>query len=589
MLNLFRITVDELNWLRSLGRKLRRLTTWQVIVGILLTMASQLFVFMAFMLPLKVILLVASKGVPWYIAPFATAETKDRFVIILGTTAIASYGIYHLCNWAVKQTVASGARRVLAKAQKLHLFNNQEEVAEQGYQRFVSCVGSGVIAVLGFGAGVAFNPAVFGPLIGVIVLEYLLVAGLLRLDSGVSRKLAAAFEGNLSTSVGVLSSLNFLIAFALLLVQFLQAEQLSVIIAILSILLVRQVLQRCTTCVQNLAYLSKNRLRLTTLFYTSVQYLPPSDKHHDAFLESLRPRTRNRWLTTGLAEVLGTGVAGLESRWIDSGSPGVAHLAVTAAEGRWFVKYYSHRHSLRAAHEAQLFTSHPDDLPGAPRFLGEGFVGGNRLLVFEVSAMQPLEPERWKLMAVERLLAVWSLAPDPELVSAYRRTHSTLVERLDAGDVGHVEVAAETEAEQAVLATFRAQWPAIRDTVASLPLVIRNPALTGLPNWVGDAEDAPYCLSWNNWSIEPVGCEPLLLKVNEEKLAEVLEEWHAADAFERSITAADLRLVARLAVLEQALRKKNLRHALDTLVALVEEWQAPAALAEPEGAAHANA
>ncbi|MDZ7808851.1 MAG: hypothetical protein U5L11_00310 [Arhodomonas sp.] len=357
-MNLVQITAGELNWLRSLGRKLFRQTPWQVAVGTLVFIVGQLCLLAAFLMPLKVILLVASDGVPLYLAPIVSAERKDDFVLLLAVAAIASYGVYHLCSSVVSRAVASGAQRVQAKARKLHLFSNQEELAEQGYLRFIRCIGSAFIAVLGFAAGALQSGRVRHAVRchrgGVRGRRTHSAVRYTSFPAAGRSPLREAWHGGGRALLGELPG-----GVRDPLVQFLQVEQLSVIVAIVSVILIRQVLQRSAACVQDLAYLSKNRLRLMTLFYTSIQYLPPADKHHNAFLEGLRPEPRNRWLANALSEVVGVALARVHSRWLDTGTPGVAHLDVTAAGQRWFVKYFSHRHSLRAAHEAQLFTTHP--------------------------------------------------------------------------------------------------------------------------------------------------------------------------------------------------------------------------------------
>lgn len=581
-MNLFSITIDQLNWLRSLWRKVWRLTPWQVTGGIMGFMASQLFLLMAFLLPLKVVLLVAQDGVPWYLASVVSIETKDRFVILLASGAIASYGIYHLCNWVVNRTVANGADRVLEKAQKLYLFNKQEELAREGYLRLVRAVASCVLVVLGFAVGILMNATVFGTLVVVIVAEVLVLAYLLRLDTDLSRWLVNAFEKRLSVAVGVLSSLNFLVAFALLLVQFLDTEQLSVIIAILSIILCRQVLLRCAACVQDLSYLGKHRQRLTTIFYTSIQYLPVPDTQQNAFLARLRPQNRNRWLRNTLQEIMGRELSAVTSRWMDSGTSGVAWLDVTETSHgetrhgeRYFVKYYGHRHTVRAAHESHLFSSHPDDVPGAPIFLGEGFVEGSRLMVFKGFDMCALKPRKWRALSPRVLVMCWSFNPDPEFVSAYRRTHSIILDRLDLKRFRQMEVAVETTEDELVLQDFCSLWPEIYKLVEGMPLVLRNPALARIQGWVSDECGRPCCLNWNSWSIEPIGCEPALLRMKTRTLEHHLPRWTEGTPFEQDISVAGIYLVAKLFALEESLTKKNLRCGLEIVSELVEDWRSP--------------
>jgi len=572
-MNLWRTTLEEVNWMRSLGRKFRRLTGAKLFAAVLAFMASQAFLLLAMLLPLKVILLAASDGVPWYLASFVTVETKNQFIIILAVAAIVSYGLFHLCSRFVANSSKAGGGTVLAKAGKMHLFANQEDIAEQAYLRFVRVVGSLMIVVLGFTLAVLINPLVFGLVLSVMALEFVVFAGLLQRDSAISRWLADAFERNLSGSVGVLSSINFLVAFAILLVQFIQVDGLGFIIALLSIILARQLLQRCAAAIQDLVYLSKNRMRMQTLLYTSTRHVPLPDREQEDFIQRFRLPRRDGWLRDALGQMLDHELNSLESHWLDSGTPGAAYLDVREGDRAWLVKAYGRRHAVQAAQEAELFASHPDELACAPVFVGGQVYGDLRLLVFAGVSAEPVRSRGFKIQALKELVKLWGVELDPALVSTWRRTHSTVLDRLDAVDFSELEIAADTKDQQGLVKQWSRLWPEIRQFVGMLPLAIRNPALPGLQNWVLNSEGVPVCIAWGNWSLQPLGCEPHFLRLKEKQALRILEDCRACDECRRVPTLDEIHLVSGLGVLEECFRRKNLRKALETVEGLVTTWR----------------
>jgi hypothetical protein len=429
-----------------------------------------------------------------------------------------------------------------------------------------------MIAVLGFTLAVLINPLVFGLVLSVMASEFIVFAGLMQRGSAMGRWLSDAFDRNLSGSVGVLSSVNFLIAFAILLVQFIWVDGLSFIIALLSIILARQLLQRCAAAIQDLGYLSTNRLRLQTLLYTSTRHVPLPDREQEDFLQRFRLPRRDRWLRDALGQMLDHEFESLESRWLDSGMPGVVYLDVRDGDRAWLVKAYGRRHAVLAAHEAELFASHPDDIACAPAFIGGQVYGDIRLLVYSGISAGVVEPRGFKTEALKALVKLWSIEPDPSLVSMWRRTHSTVLDRLDAVDFSELEIAAEAGDEQELVDHWSQIWPEIRQFVGKLPLVIRNPALVGTGNWALNPNGVPVCIAWGNWSLQPLGCEPHFLRLQEKQTLRILEDCRASGDCRRIPTLEEIHLVSGLGVLEECFRRKNLRKGLEAVEGIVTSW-----------------
>ncbi|WP_162622808.1 hypothetical protein [Salinisphaera orenii] len=594
MVDVIKATLGNLAWLHTLGLKMVRLTPGPVTGAVIFTMAAQVLIVLAFLLPLKVVLLVAGDGVPGFLAAFVTKENKDQYVLLFAVAALGCYAGYHLSQKITQYFISKGAGELLNRAKKLHLFDRQEEVGQQGYTRFVEAVSSVALIVIWMAAGVWVNPVIFYALLLFVVVGYLMVAMVLQMESRFKPALEKTFVTNPAAGAGIFSSVNFLLVFILLILQFLGSDELgavgdllggdslSPIIAIVTIILMRQILQRGTALVGNLGYLARNRLRLMPLFFPSIKYLPVTDNKDD-FIDSLLPERRDSWLGDCLGDIAGEAVRVERSRWLDAAGPGLVHLDINTSGGGWFAKYYSHRQQLKAAHEEQLFAWHPDDIPGTLRYRGESFLENNRLLVFEGVPMEAMPDKQWQARAFDLLFDIWTVTLGGDLVEAYLRTHSLLPERLNEKPIDQLRAAVEGAEEEKALDVFQSEWPAVRARAEELPLVLRNPAATAVGSWVLGPEEEPICLYWNNWSIEPIGCDPLLLKFDEGVIEEALEGLRARTGLDGSVGTNDLQLVARLVLLETALHQNNLRQGVEVLNKLVEGWN----VSEP-GTAHVS-
>jgi hypothetical protein len=296
------------------------------------------------------------------------------------------------------------------------------------------------------------------------------------------------------------------------------------------------------------------------------------DREQEDFLQRFRQPRRDQWLREALGQMLDHEFESLESRWLDSGTPGVVYLDVRDGDRTWLVKAYGRRHAVQAAQEAELFASHPDDIACAPAFIGGQVYGDIRLLAFAGISNGAVESRGFKAEALKGLVKLWSVEPDPSLISTWCRTHSTVLDRLDAVDFSELEIAAEAGDEQELVEQWSQVWPEIRQFVGELPLVIRNPALVGIGNWALNSNGVPVCIAWGNWSLQPLGCEPHFLRLKEKQALRILEDCRASGDCRRVPTLEEIHLVSGLGVLEECFRRKNLRRALETVEGLVISW-----------------
>lgn len=585
MLSIIKQSATSVGWLRRLTRRIGQVTPFNTAAAIAFTMAAQVLVVLAFLLPLKVVLLVAGEGIPRFLRGIVTPENRDAAIILFAMLAVACYGGYHLCQRIAQRFITQGANRLVGRAEKLSVFHQQAQLTETGYTRYVEGLASSALILVWLGLGLWLNAPIFTALLCIVVVEYLLLAVLTNRSRDGLKTLRRIVESGPTSTAQVLGSINFLVVFLLLIIQFLNAGDpanggpvqsewaSSPIIAILSIILMRQILQRGVSVVGVMEYMARQRLRLMPLFFPSTKYLPTTEKA-DAFLDTLAPDVRERWLTACLADFTDEPVELRDCRCRDASINGLIYLEIRDRRGLWFGKYFSKANALKAAHETELLSRHPDDLPLSLAYRGRSTVEGHDLLLFNGTTMEPMPKDNWSNRALELLFESWMFVPDKALIEAYLRTHSLLPERLDEKRLTLLRISIENEAERQSLADFEAAWPSIRERVETLPLVIHNPQMTVADSWVVGEQGEPICLSWANWRLEAIGCDPYILKFDTADLTSALADLTRRRALDHTVTAGDLQLVARLVLLERALFRNNPRQAVETLTALIDGWAA---------------
>ncbi|MDZ7839282.1 MAG: hypothetical protein U5R46_00450 [Gammaproteobacteria bacterium] len=286
---------------------------------------SQLFALLAFLLPLKAVLLLAREGVPWFLAGVATVDTKNTVVLAIAVVAVGSYGLHLLADQWLDKAVRRGAEKIVGRSNKLRLFNNQVELVQNGYRRLCQVGGTVVIILLGFCVGFLINPVLFGSFAGLLLAEYGILYVLMKSGTRLGRNLNALFEDKLPVAVRVLSNTNFLIVFAVLVAQFMSGARGSLIIAIMSIVLIRQMTQMIIAGIQDLVFLGKN----TPPDYRIVLYFgsyTPFEQKYICSCQFLSVSSRNDTLSSALSTVLQKPVKGVRIKWLDSDLPGVAYF-----------------------------------------------------------------------------------------------------------------------------------------------------------------------------------------------------------------------------------------------------------------------
>src|SRR5699024_1263303 len=105
-LSFFAALAVGLRWNASLGVKFLRVVPYATVIIVLLTLISQIAMLLASVLPLKVVLMLGSDGVPRYFPAFLTSLNRDVLIGVL-TGGTIGFFIVHIISEKLIQAVNS--------------------------------------------------------------------------------------------------------------------------------------------------------------------------------------------------------------------------------------------------------------------------------------------------------------------------------------------------------------------------------------------------------------------------------------------------------------------------------------------------
>jgi hypothetical protein len=501
MTNLFAV----LRWSLSLGVKFYRVVPRLTLTIVFLTILAQISSLLSFFLPLKIVIILGSEGIPRYLPPVFTQFDRDWLILGLSSATAGFFLLSLLANKLIERAISVGAVKLLGKSQKLVLFENQNDVAANGYMRYSSAMASGVfigvaLVVLGW-----FYLSMVALIVVYVVLTFLLLLGLNQKHEGFRDYL----DKNLSAILSLTSNLGFFVVFAYLVVEFVFLSPPGFVIGIISIIVSRQIFGRTAALVIAITGLVRQRPKLDALFFHSKVFLVPQPQVGKKDLWSLLSlESRNTWIENVLKEA---GVHGLRSpklnvTWMDCSQPNMPNLLVSSPEqtGEYYLlKLFDCNRKSLAQHEATLATVKHAGLP-MPILILATEVDRFACHVYKLLPGKLLEPKAVtsELPALEAQL--FGLSLPANLVNRYLRSRPVLGERLTKPVLELLYVAADDHTDTRRVAEVVERIPEIRARLQALPLILFNPNLK-TSVWMNGEDKSFSVLNWSGWSLEPLG------------------------------------------------------------------------------------
>lgn len=566
-MNLFKETRKFLAWFFQVIGTFLRIRPWTTLGIVLMSAGSRVTSVVATLIPLKVILLAGSSGVPSYFRFFIGPGQKEIWIIILALGAVACYFFSVALDAMAARLSEKGSQHVLQEAEAIPLLNNQQDAARDYYSKFCRVLSDATFVLTAVIAGLFLNFWLFVFLTALIFAAFAFSALPARtIDQIPPGKMAAYIRDDLNNYTKILSTTLFLASFLFLLALFFLSESPNIIGAILSIIILRQMLGAQTQAVKDSVSLGKSRHEINALVFRDVQFKPRKNPIEKVHRELFNKETRQKIAEKELSDKMPLS-APPEVQWVDPAIPGLDIFAITARRNdpeekiHLLQQVFAPKQYRKIEHELFLFQYVPRKELLAPDLISVFFAGPFQCQICSYGAGKPPDEEQWQEAEFELTRQIWSCRPPPELVRLYSASAPLLYHRLNRELISHLEIAVDTRDEQEKLELFRQNLAEIRKMLRSIPLYVYNPDFNRKNAVRGHADDF-LVISWSRWTLEPLGAG-LPKHLREKELEALLENVQSTRKdIPQNLSARDLTTAAMCFDLEGMIRKKKYKASL---------------------------
>lgn len=566
-MNLPRESLSFLAWLAMALRTFMAVRPVSTIVVISSSGIARISSLLAFLLPLKVILLAGSEGVPRYF-PFIAPELKLHWIIGLAIGAFVCYALTLLLDAVSLKLSENASSDVMQGANDAVIFSDQDQIGRRYYAAFCQIASNLLFVLLGVLVLAILTPALAVFLASMCLLQYLIVAYVMRGNPQAPGAMRRMIEGRLGTFLKILSSINFLGGFVVLLAPFLLGQGANILIAILALVILRQSLNSLSSIIGSSAQLSSEKYRIDALIFREAQLHQPENQTSRTLREVFDKGSRETRAGELLARAGITGTT--DVHWMDPATPSIKTfvISVTPSESgaaQHFQQRIYPKQSLQLLeHESFLFRHVSRRLLHAPEPLFRYTEGDFECVILPYGNGRPLDAREWKEWRPRLLARSWLHQPPDSLVLAYANSRPLLHQRLNDDLLGRLRIAVDTDEERQALDALHERLPDIRTILQQAPLYILNPDLSARNTVVIPDEDA-MAMHWGRWSLAPLGGTTLDM-AEMTMLIDLLPQLHEQrNDLPAGYGADDIRFARRCHALEAHVNSEQYKAALRTV------------------------
>ena len=498
-------------WSKSIGIKFLSITPISTLSVIVLTILVQVFQLMASLLPLKVIILLGSPEIPDYFPASISNIGRDQLIISMTVAAGLSYLLYLFLDRIVEKLCISGARVLITRNEKIEMFANQKTIAKEAYRRYSRSLSGIVFSIVG-----AFCIAKIYPGLLVVLVSYISLAMIiLTLIYCTGRISSRDFMGSMVPISTNIASVGFFTAFGFMVLDFLVnipviGSRPNVIIAMISILLVRQWMGWINNSILEMVRLFGEKQTLNAIFFHGHPMSAQANIEKNPFFEFLEVESRENWIKLFLESQLNEKVDVMETSWLTTGVPGVVALSAlikTSNENTkaYLFKVFDEPHKMLYENESLLYRYSDNQLP-APKLISRREMMGFGISLFDIQeslSKLPSPQEGWgAIMAIRK--ALLTINPDAEMKARYLRSKQTLVQRIADLDVKRLTIACDDLEKLESIKQFSSNLGTYQNLLKHQPLQIFNSALFSSSVYRQD-QSRYVSINWGSWSLEPLG------------------------------------------------------------------------------------
>lgn len=515
---------------------------------------------LAFFIPLKVLLLIATPGVPSYFRFFIEPEYRTEWAVALSVAAVAVYFLTIALEKLAEKLSEVGSRELLEQVSQMAVFNNQRELAKRYFSDFTGIAANVLLSATLLGLGLWLYPMLFMVLVAAFVLQFLVTGlALSQLDEGAPRGLSGYIHGNLTQYLSYLEAFSFLLVFAFLIGDFILLGGVNILIAILSFIMVRRVLPSVSAIFSKSASLSQQRHRIDPLVFAEKKYFRKEPGQNQKLLRHYRLDDREARLLAQLKARLGEKIVEVQSRWVDPGPGGLYLFSVLAFDANGDVVFQG-QEQVGGPKQRELLDNEAlivGAMGRAPLCMAttvqEYRLGEFECRLLDVDDGQLVDGSEWRKRHLSQFMSeMWCIDPGRKLREIFELSRAYLGDRIDDAGLERMEVAIDTPEKRVTQDAFRQALPKIRELLAALPLFPLNRGINPKTVFCNDEDKLLVC-DWSKWSLEPVGAGLPANQIKPEH-AQAVNRAHQSDG---EVDHETMRLASRMFDFEDLLLVKG--------------------------------
>ncbi len=567
--NLVRESATAFSWaLRVFWQffRVRPLTTLGLLISLL---GERITTLLAFFLPLKVIILAGSDGIPRYFRFFIQDEHRMEWIIGLSIAAVVFFILSFVFAAISRRFSAAGSMEVLQGANEIAVTTAQREDAQSYYSDFSQIVSGMLLALLAFVVLYFIDHRVFFAIAGLVFLEYGATFMFLRLGDVLNpRGILKIILRNLGGYLGFFSNVNFLAGFLVILIPYVFFEyDGNILFAILAILLMRQGMGAVSRSITLTTDLWHKRLAVDPMVFRDVT-AKRREKNVSRDLRVLFEKTRREDVLEREIPKISGGDARITSEFRDVGFPQFYTFSVSIQlQDSNDIQHlqdqvFSARQSNLLERETFLFQHINRRDVHAPLVLGLYEDGPFKCQLVEAGFGKPVSRKEWGATLHAIVQRLWAFALPIGLINAFKSGNVTLSGRLSEDHIKRVKVSLDTSKQTEVFNAFLQHFETICDLVSTVPLYLHNNDMAK-PACVFDFGDEGFrIMYWQRWTIDHIGTF-LPPKLDGDALEEMLSAVREKRRLsEDTLTVAHVRLVSRFKELEGLIMREQFNGAL---------------------------
>lgn len=524
-------------------------------------LGERVFSLLAFFLPLKVLLLAGSDGVPKYFAFFMEVEEKPFWLGVLAASAVVFYLVAVVLEKLSSMIAERAGEGVLMGANAIYVTSLQRKEASTYFLQFATISASVTLLALSLLVMGVINIWLPITLVVLMALEFAFPVALIQRT--VSRGRPVSESWMTSSWHGYLSacrSINFLSGFGVLLASFMLGVQGNVIWAVLAIIILRQSLTAGASVVGLLIGLYRKRPSIDPLTFRESR-LVRQDVPESRDFRVLFEQERRTKLIRELLDGLGYRSVEFTSSYRDGAHRGIYEFLIKVEGTGEFLllNVFSRQSTNLLEHENLLFDYVSRERLNAPSVLAEFPEGPFQCQLLRLGPDDFSSPQEWKSLGVELYSFLSGLRIPERLSEDYLVSHQAIEDRITDELVSRTVVALDTSRQRRTFEDFRRRIREFRDLVRMVPLRLQNRDLLSR-NVISPEKGSAIVTNWRRWSVDRVG-SVAPAGMQEEELSGIGRELVSREESLKSLGGeagvALLLLVREAVALEQAVQAES--------------------------------